>query len=78
MDKVDKDKEDLKNERWKKLIYSLIVFIFVYKFTCMQMMKTEVAWISTLGNNMNEYYDAVKDVIGAFIAAAVANKSFSL
>lgn len=78
MNKVDKDKEDLKNERWKKLIYSLIIFIFVYKFTCMQMIKTEVAWISNLGSNMNEYYDVVKDVIGAFIAAAVANKSFSL
>lgn len=42
------------------------------------MIKTEVAWISNLGNNMNEYYDAIKDVIGAFIAVAVANKSFSL
>lgn len=35
MDKVDKDKEDLKNERWKKLIYSLIVlYLYISLLVC--------------------------------------------
>ena len=78
MDKESKGKEKLKNERWKKIIFSLIVFIFVYKYACMQMINTDIAWISNLGSKMIGFYEELKDGISLFITAAVANKSFSL
>ncbi len=67
-----------KEKRWGKVITALVITIFVYKFLCIQMIKSESATLANIGNNLIEYYDAVTGVINAYLTVIIAKQSFSL
>lgn len=67
-----------KEKRCGKVIVALIITIFVYKFLCIQMIKSGSETLATIGNNLIEYYDAVAGVINAYLTVIIAKQSFSL